>query len=556
MSFALDDRVKETSTTTGTGTFDLDGAVDSFQTFVAGIGDTNTTHYAIVNRDAAEWEVGLGTVIDAAPDTLARTTVLSSSNGDAAVNFSAGTKDVFCTRPASQVAGKSLKLAPEVEQSITAVTDTLSSSGSHLGITPDADYVLTSTPTIATGEDGQILLIHNAHSSFTLTLQDDSILSGSDVLLGGASGTIKPQSTMTLHYCLDLLAWSVISNPNTASAGATAELVPVRNTSGGSITAGAPVYITGYNIGQGRITIDEADGDDLAKLPAFGVLATTLGNNTNGDVITSGVAAGIINTNPGGTAVGDGVWIGTTAGTLVFDRPTTGFIQRIGTIARVHASLGVVNIFGAGRINDTPLLTAGVAGRLYGFNTNGEHDVVRGVLGTTGYETNAYYSNALLAQSNTLVVTADRLYGAPFPIFERTTFTRIGIEITSSAGTSARLGIYQLDPETPGSAVLVVDAGLVSTAGVAEVEAVISATLMPGWYILAVVFDNTPTVIANSQSDNIKRMFLGSDAVGSGTRRDTFYTAHSFAALPDPFGTLTYVSSASSVHPTLWLRKV
>ncbi len=355
MAFALDDMVRESSTTTGTGTFDLDGAVDGFQTFVAGIGNTNTTHYSIINRNAAEWEVGLATITDAAPDTLARTTVFSSSNGDAAVNFSAGTKDVICTRAALQLAAKSLKLAPEVEQSITAVTDTLSSSGAHLGITPDADYVLTSTPTITAGEDGQILLIHNAHSSFTLTLQDDSILSGSDVLLGGASGTIKPQSTMTLHYCADLSAWSVIANPNTASAGANATLIPVRNTSGGSIAAGAPAYITGYNVGQGRITIDEADGDDLAKLPAFGVLATALGNNTNGEVITSGVATGIINTNPGGTAVGDGVWVSTTAGELVFDRPTTGYIQRIGTIARVHASQGVVNIFGAGRVNDTPL---------------------------------------------------------------------------------------------------------------------------------------------------------------------------------------------------------
>ena len=100
MAFVLDDRVRETSATTGTGTLDLDGAVSGFQTFVAGIGNTNTTHYAIVNRDAAEWETGLGTITDAAPDTLARTTVYASSNADSAVNFSAGTKDVFCSRVA------------------------------------------------------------------------------------------------------------------------------------------------------------------------------------------------------------------------------------------------------------------------------------------------------------------------------------------------------------------------------------------------------------------------------------------------------------------------
>ena len=104
MALVLDDRVKETSTTTSTGTLDLSGAVSGFQTFVAGIGDGNTTYYAIVNRDEAEWETGLGTITDSSTDTLARTTVLASSNSDSAVDFSAGTKDVFCTLPASKVA--------------------------------------------------------------------------------------------------------------------------------------------------------------------------------------------------------------------------------------------------------------------------------------------------------------------------------------------------------------------------------------------------------------------------------------------------------------------
>ena len=103
MALKLNDRVKETSTTTGTGTLNLSGAVSSFETFVAGIGDGNTTYYAIVNRDEDEWETGLGTVADASTDTLARTTVISSSNSDSATDFSAGTKDVFCTLPASKV---------------------------------------------------------------------------------------------------------------------------------------------------------------------------------------------------------------------------------------------------------------------------------------------------------------------------------------------------------------------------------------------------------------------------------------------------------------------
>jgi len=101
MALVVNDRVKETSTTTGTGTFDLAGAVSGFESFVTGIGNSNTTYYAIVNENG-EFEVGLGTVTDAATDTLSRDTIISSSNSDSAVNFGAGTKNVFCTLPASK----------------------------------------------------------------------------------------------------------------------------------------------------------------------------------------------------------------------------------------------------------------------------------------------------------------------------------------------------------------------------------------------------------------------------------------------------------------------
>tara|TARA_A100001201_G_scaffold29832_1_gene32318 strand:- start:12 stop:905 length:894 start_codon:yes stop_codon:yes gene_type:complete len=102
MALVLNDRVKETSTTTGTGTLNLDGAVQDFESFVAGIGTTNETYYCIVNPGTGEFEVGRGTVTDATPDTLSRTQVFSSSNSDNPVNFTSGTKDVFCTLPASK----------------------------------------------------------------------------------------------------------------------------------------------------------------------------------------------------------------------------------------------------------------------------------------------------------------------------------------------------------------------------------------------------------------------------------------------------------------------
>ena len=101
MALVLNDRVKETTTTTGTGTLTLGGAVTGFETFAAGIGNSNTTYYAVILPGTAEFEVGLGT-LNSDSSTIARTTIISSSNSDNAVNFSAGTKNIFCTIPASK----------------------------------------------------------------------------------------------------------------------------------------------------------------------------------------------------------------------------------------------------------------------------------------------------------------------------------------------------------------------------------------------------------------------------------------------------------------------
>ncbi len=93
------DRVKETSTSTGIGTFTLSGAVTGYRTFLSAVGDTNTTFYCIENATLGEWEIGLGTVNS---NTISRTSVIKSSNNNALVSFSAGTKYVFCTVPGQQ----------------------------------------------------------------------------------------------------------------------------------------------------------------------------------------------------------------------------------------------------------------------------------------------------------------------------------------------------------------------------------------------------------------------------------------------------------------------
>ena len=100
MALVLKDRVKETSTTTSTGTFTLAGASTGFQSFAA-VGNGNTTYYAIVSQTLTEWEVGIGTYT-LSGTTLSRDTVLASSNAGSLVNFSAGTKDVFVTYPSEK----------------------------------------------------------------------------------------------------------------------------------------------------------------------------------------------------------------------------------------------------------------------------------------------------------------------------------------------------------------------------------------------------------------------------------------------------------------------
>jgi len=133
MALVISDRVKETSTTTGTGTLTLAGAVTGFETFTANLSDSDTTYYCCT--DNTDFEVGLGT-FTASGTTLARTTILASSNSGSAVNWGAGTRTVFCTLPAaktvfldgSNIANISnLKLASGATVTAILDEDTLSS---------------------------------------------------------------------------------------------------------------------------------------------------------------------------------------------------------------------------------------------------------------------------------------------------------------------------------------------------------------------------------------------------------------------------------------------
>jgi hypothetical protein len=167
MALVINDRVKETTTTTGTGTVSLGGAVTGFETFAAGIGNSNTVYYCIAHQDQAEFEVGLGT-LDGDSSDLARTTIISSSNSDSAVDFSAGTKDVFCTIPASKMLFKDASgtIGNFNAATITANTAFVpdASDGAALGTSSleFSDLFLADGAVINFGDDQDITLTHTA----------------------------------------------------------------------------------------------------------------------------------------------------------------------------------------------------------------------------------------------------------------------------------------------------------------------------------------------------------------------------------------------------------
>jgi len=118
MALVLYDRVKETSNTAGTGTIVLAGAVTGYQSFAV-VGNGNTTYYTIADQQGSNYEVGIGTYYSGNV-SLARTTILASSNANAAVSFGSNTKDVFITYPAEKSVNKDATGNVTVSQFITA----------------------------------------------------------------------------------------------------------------------------------------------------------------------------------------------------------------------------------------------------------------------------------------------------------------------------------------------------------------------------------------------------------------------------------------------------
>jgi hypothetical protein len=187
MALVLKDRVKETTTTTGTGTVTLAGASTGYQSFSA-IGNANTTYYCIAGQGTNEWEVGVGTYTSSGT-TLSRDTILASSNSGSAVNFSAGTKDVFVVYPAGKSANTNFQLTSG--RVPYATTDGLLIDASSLTFTSGTGAL--STPEIE-ASNGLIVNNMTVGTSYTIPSGYSASSVGPVTVSGGVSVTVPSGS--------------------------------------------------------------------------------------------------------------------------------------------------------------------------------------------------------------------------------------------------------------------------------------------------------------------------------------------------------------------------
>lgn len=289
MALVLKDRVKETTTTTGTGTLTLGGAVTGYQSFSSAIGNTNTTYYAIYLDGGSEWEVGIGTVSAGA---LSRDTILASSNAGSAVNFSAGSKSVWCDYPAGK--------AVYTDASGSISEPIVNISGVTGGIsTPDfVQFDTTATPTEAVAK-----------------LQWDD---GNGTLQFGLKG-----GNVNLQVGQEIVARCY-------------------NDSGVALTDGQVVYISGAQGNRVAIKLALATTDGTSA-GTLGMVTEPIAIGAEGFITVMGTVNGL---NTSGLTQGAIVYLSpTTAGAYTTTKPVAPqHTVTLGYVERVHATVGSIYI--------------------------------------------------------------------------------------------------------------------------------------------------------------------------------------------------------------------
>lgn len=247
MALILADRVKETTTSTGTGSITLAGAKTGFQAFSAAIGNGNTTYYCIADQGGANWEVGIGTY-NSTGNLLARTTVLESSNANGLVSFGAGTKDVFVTLPSDFTPYNltaSMALVSDANGKVVAHSSVSSTELGYLdGVTssvqtqlgtkaPIASPTFTGTPAAPTAAQGT----NTTQLATTAFVQAEIVSDAAPIAHVGATGAAHGVATTLVNGFMSSTDKSKLDG---VAAGATANTGTVTG-----VTATAPVASSG-----------------------------------------------------------------------------------------------------------------------------------------------------------------------------------------------------------------------------------------------------------------------------------------------------------------------
>lgn len=278
MAFITADRVKDTSTTTGTGNITVSGSAPfGYRTFSTVLSVADTFYYAIQGQSTAEWEIGVGTY--ASTNQFARTTVLASSASGSAVSFSSGTKNVFITLAAT----RTLQLGP---------SDTLTAGSVPYGTGSALAYT-------AAGTSGQFLKSNGAGAPTWVTAAGTGTVTSVDVS-GGTTGLTTSGGPVTTSGTITIAGTLAIANGGTnGTATPTAGTIPYgtgtalayspTGTSGQVLTsggAGAPTWTTVTGTGTVTSVAQTFTGGLISvsgsPITAAGTLALTVAGTSGG----------------------------------------------------------------------------------------------------------------------------------------------------------------------------------------------------------------------------------------------------------------------------------
>jgi hypothetical protein len=282
MALVLADRVQETTTSTGTGSVTLAGAVTGYQSFAV-IGNGNTTFYTIADQGGSNWEVGVGTYSTTGP-TLARTTVLASSNSGSLVNFTAGTKTVFVTYPSE----KSVNLDGSGNVSALGTISSGTWQGSTVGVAYGGTGVTSSS-----GANSVVLRDANSNVTF-----NNFIAGATAVTAAGGTTVLTASSSRT-----QILVGSTIQTfqlPNATTLQLGQSFIFVNNSTG-------------------ALTVTNNAGTTVETVPAGGItqlgavsIATSAGSWGAYSFIPAAVDWGTNALNLASTVISGGTWQGGT----------------------------------------------------------------------------------------------------------------------------------------------------------------------------------------------------------------------------------------------------